>query len=174
MRLKRKGLKLLAVVLGLSLVAAACGDDDDDPEASDDGGTETTEEPSGGAAGGDFIDLGTVVGDPLEHIDPALNSTLDGYQIINAVYDGLTDIDAADPADPQIVPHVAESFEANDDASVWTFTIREGQTFAGGEEILPSTFVNSWERAATLAGDYSYLIGFIDGGAERLGVCDDV
>jgi oligopeptide transport system substrate-binding protein len=167
-RLKRKGLKLLAVALGLSLVAAACGDDDDDPAASDDGGTETTEEPSGGAAGGDFIDLGTVVGDPLEHLDPALNSTLDGYQIVNAVYDGLTDIDASDPANPEIVPHVAESFEANDDASVWTFTIREGQTFAGGEEILPSTFVNSWERAATLAGDYSYLLGFIDGGAERL------
>ena len=47
------------------------------------------------------------------------------------------------------MPHVAESFEANDDASVWTFTIREGLDFAGGEEILPSTFENSWERAPT-------------------------
>ena len=83
------------------------------------------------AAGGDFVDLGTFVGDPPEHIDPALNSTLDAYQVINAIYDGLTDIDATDPANPEIVPHVAESFEANDDASVWTFTIRDGQAFAG-------------------------------------------
>ena len=51
---------------------------------------------------------------------------------------------------------------------MWTFTIRDGQTFAGGEEILPSTFQKSWERAADLAGDYSYLLGFIDGGTERL------
>ena len=165
MRLKRKGAKLLALVLGLSLFAAACGGDDDD--AGNNGSSNTTEG-SGGVAGGDFIDGGTIVGDPLEHIDPALNSTLDAYQIINAIYDGLTDLDATDPANPKIVPHVAESYEANDDASVWTFTIRDGQKFAGGEEILPSTFQKSWERAADLAGDYSYLLGFIDGGTERL------
>ncbi len=47
-----------------------------------------------------FIDLGTFVGDPPEHIDPALNSTLDAYQVINSVYDGLTDIDASDPDNP--------------------------------------------------------------------------
>jgi len=163
-RLKRRGIKLLALFLGLSLVAAACGSDDNEGSGTT---TEGTEAPDG-SAGGDFIDLGTIVGDPLEHIDPALNSTLDGYQIINSIYDGLTDIDATDPASPKIVPHVAESYEANDDASVWTFKIREGQTFAGGEEILPSTFQRSWERAADLAGDYSYLLTFIDGGAERL------
>jgi ABC-type transport system substrate-binding protein len=156
-------MKLLALFLGLSLVAAACGDDDEG------GGGETDGEPAADTqAGGDFVDLGTFVGDPPEHLDPALNSTLDAYQAINAMYDGLTDIDASDPANPEIVPHVAESFEANDDASVWTFTIKDGQTFAGGEEITAETFVNSWERAADLAGDYSYLLGFIDGGSERL------
>lgn len=174
MRLKRKGMKLLALTLGLSLVATACGSDDNSDEGSNDNGSSTTEA-SGGSAGGDFIDIGTFVGDPPEHIDPALNSTLDAYQVINAVYDGLTDIDASDPENPEIVPHVAESFEANDDASVWTFKIREGQTFAGGEEILPSTFQKSWERAADLAGDYSYLLGFIDGGSERLdGTADTI
>ena len=166
MRLKRRGIKLLALFLGLSLVGAACGSDDnegtEDPSETD--GGETPD----GAAGGELVDIGTFVGDPPEHIDPALNSTLDAYQVINAVYDGLTDIDASDPANPEIVPHVAESVEPNDDASVWTFTIREGQTFSDGEEILPSTFQNSWERAADLAGDYSYLLTFIEGGAERL------
>ena len=78
--------------------------------------TQTGGETPEGAAGGDFVDLGTFVGDPPEHIDPALNSTLDAYQVINAIYDGLTDIDATDPDNPEIVPHVAESFEANDDA----------------------------------------------------------
>ena len=166
MRLKRKGLQLLALFLGLTLVTAACGSDDNSGSGDTDKGTNTTE--AKGVPGGDFIDGGTIVGDPLEHIDPALNSTLDGYQVINAMYDGLTDLDATDPANPKVVPHVAESFEANDDATVWTFKIRDGMKFAGGEEILPSTFQKSWERSADLAGDYSYLLGFIDGGKERL------
>ena len=109
MRLKRKGLKLLAVFLGLSLVAAACGDDDDSSGGDDEGTEDTTPE---GSAGGDFIDLGTFVGDPPEHMDPALNSTLDAYQAINAMYDGISDID---PETGEVVPHVAESWESNDD-----------------------------------------------------------
>lgn len=168
MRLKRRGFKLLALFLGLSLAAAACGSDDNEEGAEGTDGTEADGGNAGGAAGGDFIDLGTFVGDPPQNLDPALNSTLDAYQVINAMYDGLTDIDASDPENPEIVPHVAESFEPNEDASVWTFKIREGQTFAGGEEILPSTFKRSWERAAELAGDYSYLLTFIEGGEAAL------
>lgn len=160
MKLKRRHrARVLALFLGLSLVAAGCG--------GDERGEGSPPRP-GGAAGGDLIDYGTFVGDPPEHIDPALNSTLDAYQVINALYDGLTDIDASDPADPKIVPHLAASFESNDDASVWTFVIKEDQAFSHGEEILPSTFKRSWERAASLQGDYSYLVGFIDGGAEML------
>ena len=84
------------------------------------------------------------------------------------MYDGLTDIDVSDPENTRIVPLLAETFEPNEDATVWTFTIKDGLTFADGEEILPSTFQRSWERAADIAGDYSYLFNFIEGGAERL------
>ena len=144
--MKSRWLRVLALLLGLSLIAAACGDDDEASEDTDqtedtgDSGSEDGE----GAGGGEFIDYGTFVGDPPEHIDPALNSTLDAYQVINAMYDGLTDIDASDPDNPEIVPHLAESVEANEDATVWTFTIKEGQKFSNGEEILPSTFKRSW------------------------------
>jgi oligopeptide transport system substrate-binding protein len=163
-RRQRRGLKLLALILGLSLVAAACGGDDDD-----DGGQAAAPEEEA-QQGGEIVDLGTFVGDPPEHIDPALNVTLDAYQVVNAVYDGLTDIDSSDPDNPEIVPQVAESFESNEDATEWTFTIRDGLTFADGEEIVPSTFQRSWERASDpeFAGDYSYLFNFIEGGAEKL------
>ena len=165
MRRQRRGVKLLALIAGFSLIAGACGGDDDD-ESGDSGDTGSEE----AQQGGEVDDLGTFVGDPPEHIDPALNTTLDAYQVVNAVYDGLTDINASDPDNPEIVPQVAESFESNDDATEWTFTIREGLTFADGEEILPSTFVRSWERASDpeFAGDYSYLFNFIEGGAEKL------
>jgi oligopeptide transport system substrate-binding protein len=171
-RRQRRGLKLLALILGLSMVAAACGGDDD--EGADEGDTGADEEAT---QGGEIVDLGTFVGDPPEHIDPALNSTLDAYQVVNSVYDGLTDIDVSDPDNPEIKPMVAESYESNEDATEWTFTIREGLTFAGGEEILPSTFVRSWERASDpeFAGDYSYLFNFIEGGAEKLdGTADTI
>ena len=82
--------------------------------------------PQSAGGGGEIIDGGTFVGGPPEHIDPALNTTLDGYQVINALYDGLTDLDLSDPENPQIVPLLAESFESNEDATVWTFTIKEG------------------------------------------------
>ena len=50
----RRWLRLLAVLLGLTMLAAACGDDDDDVESGS--GDESTDESSddGGDAGGDF------------------------------------------------------------------------------------------------------------------------
>lgn len=120
--------------------------------------------------GGELVDIGTYPEGPPEHIDPALNVTLDGYQTVNALYDGLTDINANDPENPEIVGQVAESWEANGDSTVWTFNIRDGLTFSDGSQILPSTFKNSWERASNpdFAGDYSYLFNFLQGGAEKL------
>jgi ABC-type transport system substrate-binding protein len=162
-----RGSKALAIALGLSLVAAACGGDDD--EASD-AGEDTGETSEEQVAGGELIDLGTFPADPPEHIDPALNSLLDNYQVVNALYDGLTEIDSSDPENPEIVPQVAESFESNEDATVWTFTIRDGLSFSDGTPVLPSSFARAWERASDpeFAGDYSYLFSFIEGGQEKL------
>jgi oligopeptide transport system substrate-binding protein len=162
---RRSIAKLLALLAAFALVASACGGGDDSGDAAAPGDDAGDTQP-----GGELVDGGTFVGDPPEHLDPALNSTLDGYQVVNALFDGLTDIDASDPENPVIRPHVAESVEPNDDATVWTFKIREGVTFSNGEEINASTFQKSWERASAkdFAGDYSYLFNFIDGGKEKL------
>ena len=146
---------------------AACGGDDDD---SSSGGSDSTNSTTEGKSGGEFVDLGTFVGDPPEHIDPALNTTLDAYQVINAMYDGLTEIDASDPENPVIKPLVAESFESNDDASCGRSRSATARRSPNGEQILPSTFARAWERASNpdFAGDYSYLFNFIEGGAEKL------
>ena len=167
MTLKRSVGRVAAVLLAFMLIAAACGDDSGDSGSSGDDASGSDVETQ---AGGEFVDLGTFVGDPPEHIDPALNSTLDAYQVINALYDGLTDVDATDPENPVIVPHVAESYEANEDATVWTFTIKDDQFFSDGEQVVPTSFQRAWERASDpeFAGDYSYLMGFIDGGNEKL------
>ncbi|MDQ2650523.1 MAG: peptide ABC transporter substrate-binding protein [Actinomycetota bacterium] len=168
MTLTRRSLQLLAILLGMSLFVASCGGDDSD---SDDEGAAPVDRSEGEAApGGEFVDLGTVVGDPLEHIDPALNVTIDGFQIVNAVYDGLTEIDFSDPEEPELKGLVAESWTVNDDATEFVFTIKEGLEFSNGEPVLPSSFVVAWERASDpeFAGQYSYLFNFLEGGEAKL------
>jgi len=159
-------MKLLALILGLSLVAAACGGDDDDEGAE---GDETAEE-NEGVQGGEFIDLGTFSQGPPEHLDPGINTTSDGHQVNGSLYDGLAETDFSDPDNPETVGVVAESWDVNDDATEFVFHLREGLTFSDGEEVLPSSFVRAWERASEpdFAGDYSYLFTFIEGGAEKL------
>ena len=168
MRSERAWLLRLFALLTVMVVAfAACGGDDDD---SSSGGSDSTNSTTEGKSGGEFVDLGTFVGDPPEHIDPALNVTLDAYQVVNALYDGLTEIDSSDPKNPEVKPLVAESFEPNADATEWTFKIKDNQKFSNGEQILPSSFVRAWERASNpdFAGDYSYLFSFIEGGQAKL------
>lgn len=164
MRRQRRSLKLLALIMGLSLVATACGGDDDE------GGDEAGEAPEEGVQGGEVIDLAAFAGGPAEHIDPRINTTSAGWQVGGSLYDGLTETDFSDPDNPEIRGVVAESWESNDDASEWTFQLREGLKFSDGEDVLPSSFVRGWESASDpdFAGDYSYLYNFIDGGAEKL------
>ena len=131
MRSERAWLLRLFALLTVMVVAfAACGGDDDD---SSSGGSDSTNSTTEGKSGGEFVDLGTFVGDPPEHIDPALNVTLDAYQVVNALYDGLTEIDSSDPKNPEVKPLVAESFEPNADATEWTFKINDDQKFSDGD-----------------------------------------
>jgi oligopeptide transport system substrate-binding protein len=164
-RRQRRSIKLLALIAGLSLVAGACGGDDDDEASSDE-----EEAQAEGVQGGEVVDLSAFAGDPPEHIDPRINTTSAGWQVGGSLYDGLTETDFSDIENPEVRGVVAESWESNDDATEWTFTIREGLTFSDGTDVLPSSFVLGWETASDpdFAGDYSYLFNFLDGGAEKL------
>jgi ABC-type oligopeptide transport system substrate-binding subunit len=160
---RKSALRTLIIAIALILVAAACGS------------SSKSSEPKPGKAGegdfgGTFRDYGTFVGGPPEHIDPGLNTTLDAFQLTDALYDGLTDMDSTDINHPVLKPLVAESWEPNADGTVWTFKIKKGLTFSDGSPVLPSSFVRGWNRASEpkFAGDYSYLMNFIKGGAERL------
>ncbi len=153
----------LIVVSVFALVAAACG--------SDDSGSSTgTEDEGDPVSGGVLIDLQNLSqGDP-DHIDPALAGTIQGAQIPELVFDGLTDYDWSDPENPELVPEVAESWEANEDATVWTFTLRDDAVFSNGDPVLPSDFVTAWNRVVDpdLASEISYHFAPIQGANEVL------
>ena len=66
MRRQRRGAKLLALILGLSLIAAACGGDDDDEGADSGDSAEETE----GVGGRDLYDVGgLMMAHALEFLD---------------------------------------------------------------------------------------------------------
>jgi ABC-type oligopeptide transport system substrate-binding subunit len=166
MRRQRRGAKLLALILGLSLIAAACGGDDDDEGADSGDSAEETE----GVQGGELVDASAFAQGPAEHLDPALSTTVSASQVGESLYDGLTQVNYSDPENPEVQGQVAESWESNDDATEWTFTIRDELFFSDETQVLPSSFERAWERASDpdFAGDYSYLFSFIEGGQEKL------
>lgn len=131
---KREGSRprtLIALILALCALAAACGTGGGD-SGSGDFGSEST-------AGGDTANT-LVIGMTATNI-PLLDGTLsqnEGYEGIrfvgNQMFDGLTRFDLSDPSViPPIVPALAESWTPNDDLTEWTFTLREGVTFHDGE-----------------------------------------
>ncbi|MBX7071407.1 MAG: peptide ABC transporter substrate-binding protein [Microthrixaceae bacterium] len=177
------GRSVAALALAFTLLASGCGDSEDSGTGDTDGGatTETTLPPSSddcrtltyedAPEGGEFVDYAQLAsaGDNTS-FDPGAVQTLDESQITNALFDGLTDFDFTDTCNPELKPLVAESYESNDDATVFTFKIKEGQKFHNGEPVLPHNFKQGWERAGSqeLASSYGYLMAYLKGGADLL------
>lgn len=153
----------------MCLALAACSS-----TTSTDTGSAGTSGGSGGgggetASGGELIDGAQLsTSDNLTSFDPGLVQTLDESQITNALYDGLTDFDFSDKANPVLKPLVAESYEPNADATEFTFKIKEGLTFSNGDPVLPSSFAYAWVRNGQkdFASPYGYFIKYVKGGAD--------
>ena len=63
-------------------------------------------------------------------------------------------------ADGALVPGVATGFEANEDNSVYTFTLRKNAKWSNGEPVTAHDFVYAWQRAVNpeLASPYSWYM----------------
>lgn len=118
----------------------------EEPEATE-GTAEETEEPTGGSEGMDtdqfLIDYG-YTSDPSSH-DFNANLYAGGA---SSIWSGLMTYDE----NFEIVPDWAESWEPNEDGTMWTFNIRPDNTgFSNGDPVTAETFVYSWQRLLTPA-----------------------
>lgn len=152
----RRWYRLLAVLLGLSLIAAACGDDDDNggqatPDNGGDETTSTTEAPDEGEpqAGGSLV-YG-LEADTSTPWTPAKSvCAISCHMVMRAVYDPLTIY----TEEGDVTGYLLESMESNEDNTEWTLTPKEGITFHDDTPFDAAAIVANLEahRASFLTG----------------------
>jgi oligopeptide transport system substrate-binding protein len=148
-------LAMLLVVAGL--VFAACGEDED---------TTTSDEGTPKAGGVYNYALSS---NPVA-IDTVGVQESEGWQVAHNVFEGLMTYQQDESGGMQAVPKIAEKVEMNEDATVFTFTLKQGVMFQPpvSREVVAQDFVDSWTRSTDPAnGSYtSYILAPVEG-------CDD-
>jgi peptide/nickel transport system substrate-binding protein len=116
----------------------------------------------------------------LSFADDAVPASGDANTIIIGTTDELHSLDAQDayavhdweilkntgvsllsyvPGTSELIPGAAADFPvANDDGTQYTFTLKEGLTYADGTPLTAQDYVTAWERLNTIDGDVSGLI----------------
>lgn len=154
---------VLAIVLAFSALACLSG--------CNKGGNDST------TASGDKTDAAkpdeskpvTVqIGPNPETLDPALNSAVDGGNMLITLFEPLLIIDQ----DNKVQPGQAEKYEVSKDGLTWTFTMRDGLKWSDGTELNAKDFEYSFKRLTDikLAAPYAEtVIGMVEGYKDAIG-----
>lgn len=94
--------------------------------------------------------------DGIPTLDPQLNEDTSGSDILRDLFEGLTNQDA----DGNTIPGVAESWEASEGNTVYTFKLRNNAKWSNGDPVTANDFVYAWRRAAdpATASPYSWYM----------------
>jgi peptide/nickel transport system substrate-binding protein len=160
----RRGTVLGLSLPALSLIAAACGGDDGEAGGATSGATETAS--AAPQAGGT---LRTALISPSGAIDPLTIGDEGGLAVLGQAGEYLA------WSDDELVlqPRIAESWEPNDDGSVWNFAIRQGVTFHDGTPLTAEDVVATIEyHLGNESNALSSLGGVLSAGNTKL--VDDV
>lgn len=87
----------------------------------------------------------------IDNIDPATGENYSINAALRSLYDALFIYRGND-----IEPHLVESWEVNDDATVWTFKLVENATFHDGSPVNAEAVVYSFNRAMEISGPPTY------------------
>jgi peptide/nickel transport system substrate-binding protein len=90
-----------------------------------------------------------------DSLDPARGYTQTTGFILKATYETL--VTFPDENASEILPALATEWEISEDGLTYTFTLREGATFASGNPVTPADVVFSFNRLVNLAGSPSFL-----------------
>ena len=157
---------VLAAVMASGLLLTACGGSKSAQPTTGAEATTTaaangeTAAPAEGTTTG--LDLAVQIGPDPETIDPALNSAVDGANIIVQAFETLLIVDQ----DNKIVPGEAESYDVSEDGLTYTFHLRDGLKWSDGSPLTANDFVYAWKRIAdpkTAAPYGADMLGYVKG-----------
>jgi peptide/nickel transport system substrate-binding protein len=168
-----KSTKLIAAIVGLTLIAAACGDDDGGTTttAAPDGtettaapdGTETTEPSDTMAPSGEG---GTLVWaheqePPDLHLDDPTNNLSITSWIRQSMWEGLFGVSAATEFFPELLAAEPEVAENGDGSVTATFVLRDGLSWSDGEPLTAADVEYTYNMlmAQGADGEFVYLLG---------------
>ncbi|WP_313069676.1 peptide ABC transporter substrate-binding protein [Lacrimispora sp.] len=163
--MKKKSLLLVAVMVS-SLILSACGGNKS-AESSKGATTAANGETTAPANGTTGLDLAVEVGPDPETIDPALNSSADGANMIMHAFETLLIVDK----DNKIVPGQAETYDISKDGLTYTFHLRDGLKWSDGTPLTANDFVFSWKRLSdpNVAAPYGEdMLGYVKGYQEAV------
>lgn len=180
--MKKKVISLMlaaCMVMGMTACGSSASMTDSQPAA--DGTTSETQAATTDAAAqttestGDK-ELAVQIGPDPETIDPALNSAVDGGNMLLHAYECLLTVGE----DGTLQPGQAESYDVSEDGLTWTFHLRDGLKWSDGSDLTANDFVYSWKRvcdpevaapyAETVLGMVKGYDEAIDGNLDALGV----
>lgn len=179
--------KVIAMMLAAAMVVGvtACGGGSDTTTPAADSGDAAAETTEGGEAPADDAGdaaadsaapaaseggkiLSVQIGPNPETIDPALNSAVDGGNMILHAFECLLTVDQ----DGKLAPGQAESWETSEDGLTWTFHLRDGLKWSDGSALTANDFVYSWRRVCDpmVAAPYAEtVLGMVEGYADAIG-----
>ncbi len=140
----------LLMAVALALGVAACG-----PQSSD-----APERQSGTPVPGGTYNF-PLIAEPVA-IEPLNAQETEGIQVAHQVFQGLVGYELQDDGSLEVVPRIAESWEVDETATEFTFTLRRGVLFQPpvSREVTAQDFVDSWTRATDPANQspVSYIL----------------
>ncbi|MET8248187.1 ABC transporter substrate-binding protein [Streptomyces sp. NPDC005202] len=143
-----KSAKWVAIAAVVALGATACG-----------GGGDSG---SSGSGKGNGV-VSVEIGEPQNSLVPTNTYETEGGQVINALFTGLTKLDANN----KVVNAMAQSIETKDN-KVWTIKLKPGYTFHNGEKVTAQSFIDAWNYGANQANAqqtnplFSHIQGWSD------------
>lgn len=174
--------RVIALLMAAAMVAGltACGSGDTtspaaEPaaeeaapaESSEEASDDAAEAPAAEASDGSKI-LKVQVGPDPETIDPALNSAVDGGNMLLHAFECLLIVDQ----EGKLAPGQAESWETSEDGLTWTFHLREGLKWSDGSDLTANDFVYSWKRVCdpNVAAPYAEtVLSMVEGYEDAIG-----
>ncbi len=153
MKAKRLIAALLVVCLAVCLAACAPKEGGKTPNGGE------TAQPS---------NITVQIGPNPETLDPALNSAVDGGNMLITLFETLLIIDENN----KVQPGQAESYTVSGDGIEWTFTMRDGLKWSDGSELNAKDFEYTFKRLCdvNLAAPYGEtVVGMIAGYQDAIG-----